>query len=87
LAAVRQAAFYCYNAKLDAPSRYGLLVHVILTIFPAMRMRHSCLRKQLFAVGSTTEVKYKLFKKQSSFRAPLVYYCLLYWSITATMQP
>ena len=25
MAAVRQAAFYCYNAKLDAPSRYGLL--------------------------------------------------------------
>ena len=26
LFAVRQAAFYCYNAKLDAPSRYGLLI-------------------------------------------------------------
>ena len=26
LVAVRQAAFYCYNAKLDAPSLYGLLV-------------------------------------------------------------
>ena len=25
LAAVKQAAFYCYNAKLDAPLRYGLL--------------------------------------------------------------
>ena len=25
MVAVRQAAFYCYNAKLDAPSRYGLL--------------------------------------------------------------
>ena len=25
MAAVRQAAFYCYDAKLDAPSRYGLL--------------------------------------------------------------
>ena len=26
LVAVRQVAFYCYNAKLDAPSRYGLLI-------------------------------------------------------------
>jgi len=26
LVAVRQEAFYCYNAKLDAPSRYGLLM-------------------------------------------------------------
>jgi len=26
LVAVRQAAFYCYNAKLNAPFRYGLLV-------------------------------------------------------------
>ena len=23
---VREAAFYCYDAKLDAPSRYGLLI-------------------------------------------------------------
>ena len=26
LVAVRQAAFYCYNAKLDAPSHHGLLL-------------------------------------------------------------
>ena len=26
LVAVRQEEFYCYNAKLDAPSRYGLLL-------------------------------------------------------------
>jgi len=26
MVAVRQAGFYCYSVKLDAPSRYGLLV-------------------------------------------------------------
>ena len=36
---------------------YNSLVHVILTIFPAMRMGLSCSWKQLFAVGSTTETK------------------------------
>jgi len=33
------------------------LVHVILAIFPAGRMGLSCSWKQLFAVGSTSEVK------------------------------
>jgi len=33
------------------------LARVILTIFPAVRMGLSCSWKQLFAVGSTTEVK------------------------------
>ena len=28
LVAVRQVAFYCYNAKLDTPSRYGILLTV-----------------------------------------------------------
>jgi len=41
-------------------------VHKILTIFPAVRMVLSCSWKQLFAVGSTTEVKYKSFKQRSS---------------------
>jgi len=35
---------------------YNRLVHVILTIFPAVRTGLSCLWKQLFAVRSTTEV-------------------------------
>ena len=32
LVAVRQAVFYCYNAKLDAPSRYGLMTDIMTTI-------------------------------------------------------
>ena len=32
LVAVRQAGFYCYSAKLDAPSGYGLLVWLHLVI-------------------------------------------------------
>jgi len=40
--------------------------------FPAVRTGLSCSWKQLFAVGSTTEVKYKSFEKQSSCRAPTV---------------
>ena len=39
------------------------LTHMIITIFPAMRIGLSWSWKQLFAVGSTTEVKLKLFEK------------------------
>ena len=60
------------------------------TIFPAVRMGLSCSRKQLFAVGSTTEVKFKSFKKQSSCRTPiLVWSSDRYWNgmdVTATVQ-
>ena len=45
---------------------------MIFTIFSAVRMRLSCSWKQLFAFGSTTEVKYKLFKQQSSCRVPIL---------------
>jgi len=46
------------------------LVHVILIIFPAVRMGLSCSWNQLFAVGSTTEVKEKSFKQRSSCKVP-----------------
>ena len=40
--------------------------------FPAVRTGLSCSWKQLFAVGSTAEVKYKSFEKQSSCRMPIL---------------
>ena len=39
------------------------IMHMIITIFPAMRIGLSWSWKQLFAVGSTTEVKLKLLEK------------------------
>jgi len=63
---------------------------VILTIFPAVRMGLSCSWKQLFAVGSTTEVKSKSFEQRSSCKAPtLVRSSDRYWTgmdVTATVQ-
>jgi len=48
-----------YGCDITVIARFhsNSLVHVILTIFPAVRMGLSCSWKQLFAVGSTTEVK------------------------------
>ena len=40
--------------------------------FPAVRTGLSCSWKQLFAVGSAAEVKYKSFEKQSSCRMPIL---------------
>jgi len=44
-------------AVSHSTSHYTGLVHMIFTILSAMRMGLSCSWKQLFAVGSTTEVK------------------------------
>ena len=51
-----QTVYGCY-VMVIAIFHYKTLVHVILTIFPALRMGLSCSWKQLFAVRSTTEVK------------------------------
>ena len=45
-----------------AKFHYNRLVHVILTIFPAVRKGLSCSWKQLFAVRSTTEVKIEVIR-------------------------
>jgi len=49
-----QTVYECYVTVI-AIFYYNRLVHVILTILPAMRMGLSCSWKQLFAVCSTTE--------------------------------
>ena len=41
-------------------------MQVILTIFPAVRMGLSCTWKQLFAVASATEVKYRSFGQKKN---------------------
>jgi len=51
-----QTVYGCYVTVI-AIYHHNRLVHVILTIFPAVRMELSCLWKQLLAVRSTTEVK------------------------------
>jgi len=51
-----QTVYGCY-VTVNAIFHYNTLVHVILTIFPAVRMGLSFSWKQLFAVRSTTEVK------------------------------
>ena len=51
-----QTVYGCY-VMVIAIFHYNILVHVILTIFPAVRMGLSCTWKQLFAARSTTEVK------------------------------
>ena len=51
-----QTVYGCY-VMVIAIFHYNILVHVILTIFPAVRLGLSCTWKQLFAARSTTEVK------------------------------
>ena len=53
----RVQTVYGCDVMVIAKFHYNRLVHVMLTIFPAVRMELSCSWKQLFAVRSTTEVK------------------------------
>ena len=84
-----QTVYGCYVTVI-AIFHYNRLVHVILTIFPAVRMGLSCSWKQLFAVGSTTEVKQKSSEQRSSCKVPTLAWSRdRYWSgmgVTATVQ-